>query len=99
MVPAVCGALVGGIYLMDTLSIQSVRLPSVMYRCLAVSLGGSHPLAHRRGHRSLAHDLELFRADILMICMICRSAVLGVTLAGEGRTFYMMYSNLQVEYS
>ena len=37
MVPAVCGVLVGGLYLMDTVSIQSVRLPSIVYRCFSVS--------------------------------------------------------------
>eukprot|EP00904_Undaria_pinnatifida_P006484 jgi/Undpi1/2966/HiC_scaffold_14.g06343.m1 len=35
MVPAVCGVLVGGLYLMDTMSIQSVRLPSIVYRCFS----------------------------------------------------------------
>ena len=57
MVPAVCGALVGGIYLMDIMSIQSVRLPSVVYRCFSVSLcGGTHV-----GHIADPHfrDLEI----------------------------------------
>lgn len=37
VVPAVCGALVGGLYVMDTMSIQTLRLPGVVYRCFAVS--------------------------------------------------------------
>ncbi|CAN0312685.1 unnamed protein product, partial [Hapterophycus canaliculatus] len=36
IVPAVCGALVGALYMMDTMSIQAVRLPSVVYRCFSV---------------------------------------------------------------
>ncbi|CAM9752295.1 unnamed protein product, partial [Pylaiella littoralis] len=35
IVPAVCGALVGGLYMMDTLSIQALRLPSLVYRCFS----------------------------------------------------------------
>lgn len=37
VVPAVCGALVGGLYMMDTMSIQALRLPGVVYRCFSVS--------------------------------------------------------------
>eukprot|EP00903_Cladosiphon_okamuranus_P015126 g13989.t1 len=35
IVPAVCGALVGGLYMMDTMSIQALRLPGVVYRCFS----------------------------------------------------------------
>ncbi|CAN0430356.1 unnamed protein product, partial [Ectocarpus sp. 13 AM-2016] len=35
IVPAVCGALVGGLYLMDTMSIQAVRFPNVVHRCFS----------------------------------------------------------------
>ncbi|CAM9308562.1 unnamed protein product [Ascophyllum nodosum] len=34
-VPAACGALVGGLYVADALSIQAVRLPGVVYRCFS----------------------------------------------------------------
>lgn len=38
VVPAVCGALVGGLYMMDTMSIQALRLPGVVYRCFSVGV-------------------------------------------------------------
>lgn len=44
VVPAVCGAFVGGMYLVDTVSIQSVRLPKFIYRCCSVS--GSYVFDH-----------------------------------------------------
>lgn len=37
LVPAVCGSLVGGFYVMDTMSIQSVRLPKLIYWAFSVS--------------------------------------------------------------
>lgn len=37
VVPAVCGAMVGGMYLMDAMSVQAVRLPNLVYRCCSVS--------------------------------------------------------------
>lgn len=36
-VPAVCGAIVGSLYVMDTMSVQAVRLPDMVYRCFWVS--------------------------------------------------------------